>query len=411
MAWKGTAINPTGSYDKIYFNTSLSVDEVVKIIEGLNYLEMDLPSYPIYLGTTSSTLQIVKEVSEDNIIFYQIYAWDNNTQFYAGKYFDSRNGWLVEGAVDIVLSGGMNEIPGAGITIGSQNELLSSLISATPFEEDNTIKKSIVLNPIVNGIKDENVHLYPRTVITNDENGNPMKSVEFSISNEEPSEEAVDAKKMTVNGREFRFASGGGSGETLEYELTEDQKLEGAIPITSEEYDKVAEEKVSKIKIKTTSNVLTGYTIEDYFFAGIIDVPDFIPYKIYMYASFSPQGNAFGIPTISTLGVTNADGELMIILMGEMQSLRQDVKIGLSATNSEEDIIGGVFENFGFQRLYILANNDIEALDGGSSHLFATTQGIINYVAKREEAIKSYVDTKLEESVTTALSDDYTIGG
>lgn len=139
---KGTAINPTGSYDKIYFNTSLSVDEVVNIMDKLDFLDLigngSTLEYYIYANPEGKLLHIYKQLNDNNSFDYFIYLYDNSSSSQT-YYFDSSVGWKTNGVVDLQLINGLSKAPDSDYQIGQQNELLSSLISSTSFESAKEI--------------------------------------------------------------------------------------------------------------------------------------------------------------------------------------------------------------------------------------------------------------------------------
>lgn len=146
----GTAIKPTGTYDKIYLNTNLTNDEVLQIIEKLDFVPISENSNavnyayaPYILNDYSDNIVIVKMILKDpstgelllnSPTYYigQIGSDMSFTKFYWGNDGTYYDGWQdFENPLSFASVGGTTDFD--GLSVGQQNELLKDLISATPF--------------------------------------------------------------------------------------------------------------------------------------------------------------------------------------------------------------------------------------------------------------------------------------
>lgn len=125
--WVGTAV-PVGSYvEKIYFNTALSVDETVSILQGLTYTE---GLNAIFANSDSSV--VVYALNDGSV--YAIIGVINaaETLIFASQGVEGTSivkGWSLSELE--INDTGINE--SEGIPIGTENNLISDLSSITPF--------------------------------------------------------------------------------------------------------------------------------------------------------------------------------------------------------------------------------------------------------------------------------------
>ena len=146
-----TQVPNSGYVEKVYFNTELSVEEVVSLISGLIYYTLE--NQPITYSILASsdwlhTLNITNENGNYTILKYNretndlTIIWTNYE--YSG---DNLSGWreVAKNAISFEC-----EVTNTGGTfdVGAENDKLTNLISTTPFEE------TIALKPFLKGIAD-----------------------------------------------------------------------------------------------------------------------------------------------------------------------------------------------------------------------------------------------------------------
>lgn len=132
-----TVVPNSGTVEKVYFNTNLSVEEVVSLISGLIYYTLE--NQPITYSILASsdwlhTLNITNENGNYTILKYNretndlTIIWTNYE--YSG---DNLSGWreVAKNAISFEC-----EVTNTGGTfdVGAENDKLANLISITPFE-------------------------------------------------------------------------------------------------------------------------------------------------------------------------------------------------------------------------------------------------------------------------------------
>ena len=171
----GTPIPNSGLVEKVYFNTNLSVEEVVSILEsanlnynhkdffdeGLNsYLVLDCSRSGTFDESISASLHIAYVEGFYTIMFEQTLLWTN---------YPEMSGWNPEQSedfnnpIDLSMFGLQFVSNINGEAIGQENSKLSSLFSITPFtsgglfetNEDGTPNTD---KPIQTGISEERVN-------------------------------------------------------------------------------------------------------------------------------------------------------------------------------------------------------------------------------------------------------------
>lgn len=156
--WKGTPVPNTGNVEKIYFNTNLSIEEVVPILEDIyekyskggvvDLLEYDNKTLTVaHIGATPSTWYI------GDFNAPTIYFAENLNAGYSNFV-----GWnsSINGVIEV-----NNEVSG---TIDLSE--YSNLFSITPFTQSED--KNILMHPKnEDGTVNKDVNLYPRTKVGN----------------------------------------------------------------------------------------------------------------------------------------------------------------------------------------------------------------------------------------------------
>ena len=149
-AISGTPVSNKGFVGNVYFNTDMSVEEVVSLLSQLDY-NVDGTIY-IPLGSNNSTLAIQKgenyyQIStvlfQNNEGLFVIFSSVNDTDF--GVSF---KGWNPNFDGSLLFDDTtINTFENEGVTyeVGHQNELIKDLISITPFKATGGTHKFITL--------------------------------------------------------------------------------------------------------------------------------------------------------------------------------------------------------------------------------------------------------------------------
>ena len=152
--WQGTPVPNSGYVDKVYFNTNLNFDEVVKILDKLTYVSLEESEPPVdtyfVLCTSNDEEAIFIDKFSDGNYCLSTY---NEAIFvtYELPYGDSEFiGWNPFIPNSIVIN---SEVANAdlysNIPAGLENDKLASLFSTTPF-----VQEKVTLNSFLKGIAD-----------------------------------------------------------------------------------------------------------------------------------------------------------------------------------------------------------------------------------------------------------------
>ena len=390
--WLGKTINPLGTYRGIYFNKSFTLGEVFEILKQLPYKEIfGAPAYTIFNGHDSNNNYIlVLAVSEPQTRWYEIHItkrYNGEIKMYnirpsslENEYFDF--GFEVTGTLDAEDYNNGEE---------KYNDLIKTYVSAVPIRYDNSF--AIQMHPInEDGSLDKTINLFPKTRLSaiEDSDGNPVEETELELSDAEPSANAKDLKKVLLNGEEWKVSGSGGGEEVLEVDGTLVDS--GNFVLDDATNEKIVSGKIKTIVIKSVDGTnqidLTFRAIEKYV------MPDMVNLNMVMFFSI----NSLFEPTAQFLAYDITTKTLAIASSVSLEILSRKWFIGTNTVSESTEPIGSFVSYDDNSTNYILLNVDKETLQNDKN--LATTK-----------AVKAYVDTKIEESVTTALSDDYTIGG
>lgn len=133
-------ISPTGTYDSFYFNTSLSVENVVSIAQQLNYSPYDNSGevYGIFISNDlSKIIMFYHNIVTDNYFINYIQG-ENTTLLFSSSNDLSLYGW--DNSLNPINfdSSIIGTVSYGGLTVGQQNNLLTNLISPVPFLFEGT---------------------------------------------------------------------------------------------------------------------------------------------------------------------------------------------------------------------------------------------------------------------------------
>lgn len=185
--WKGTPVPNTGLVEKVYFNTALSNDEVISLLQNIEYTDHPLFKFTpiisfnaddnmgdgvcgigaIYDENSDAYMLLqmleVKPGGESNITVTTVYSSKENVNI-MNVITSTTAGWQEEVISNPVVT--LNkEVVNAynpsmqNVPSGTQNDKLSSLISTTPFEleEDEPVEEDPIddiLKPFLKEVAD-----------------------------------------------------------------------------------------------------------------------------------------------------------------------------------------------------------------------------------------------------------------
>lgn len=130
--WSGTAVPNSGLIEKIYINKNLSNEEIIKILDSLELINLESMGYPggtgylPYADSNNISFLIYKN---SDVYFINYVEGSNSTYFW-----DSNDGWKEEAVIEYTLNSN-NIIESYATQLGQtmQNDKLSLLFSTTPF--------------------------------------------------------------------------------------------------------------------------------------------------------------------------------------------------------------------------------------------------------------------------------------
>ena len=176
-SWQGTAVPNSGTLSEVYFNTALSVNEVVSLLEQLTFEKLSPSEDTLYNFILSDITQsggsIAYMVSKDpNNNAYKIFNYMNSKEF-----FSSDNGWNLESFTDtnrISFNEPINVATSfmGAYAVGAENDKISSLFSITPFVqasgEATTLEgeydgSTLVIEDISKGYAEDGKLAFPNT--------------------------------------------------------------------------------------------------------------------------------------------------------------------------------------------------------------------------------------------------------
>lgn len=156
--WIGTVVPNTGTVEKVYFNTELSVEEVTKLVSELPFIKFGADEIYI-LAQDSDKTYIVGRVSTT----YQFVIMETltNTIYWTNTIISDLNitkiGWQ-DFTNPIEINGEIDDANNAG----AENNKLTSLFSTTPFTQTETELKGYKYHQFVNGEWKELINELPK---------------------------------------------------------------------------------------------------------------------------------------------------------------------------------------------------------------------------------------------------------
>lgn len=232
--WKGTPVPNSGTLNKLYFNTNLSNEEIVNIVNSLVLIEAipGIYAYNVvngYFGTDEATFfQILIQKYEDKIIIE--YKDSNNgglQNLFTYNVDESENGWASNVVSPIIPSETPCNLRNVkyGFTIGDQNDKLSSLFSITPFEE---VQEEVTLDSWAEDIADairEKKGIEPKEEWV----GTPIPSNEMVSSLYLNTDLTIEEVKALINSVEM--VSTASDGSSVEYDILYNSTVNGTFCI------------------------------------------------------------------------------------------------------------------------------------------------------------------------------------
>lgn len=234
MSWKGTPVPNSGALNKLYFNTNLSNEEIVNIVNSLVLIEAipGIYAYNVvngYFGTDEATFfQILIQKYEDKIIIEYKDSKNGALQnLFTYNVDESENGWASNVVSPIIPSETPCNLRNVkdGFTIGDQNDKLSSLFSITPFEE---VQEEVTLDSWAKDIADA---IREKKGIESKEEwvGTPVPSNEMVSSLYLNTDLTIEEVKALINSVEM--VSTASDGSSVEYDILYNSTVNGTFCI------------------------------------------------------------------------------------------------------------------------------------------------------------------------------------
>ena len=126
--WQGTVVPNSGYVEKVYFNTNLSVDEVVNILSQLTLVNN---GYGI-VSNESETFSVI--VLQEESVF-AIVDFLTETYYFVSNDYLGFTGWNPNFNGIIEVNSNVIAQNSSGDSFGTQNNLLTNLLSTTPFTQ------------------------------------------------------------------------------------------------------------------------------------------------------------------------------------------------------------------------------------------------------------------------------------
>ena len=148
--FKGTTVPNTGHVENVYFNTEMSTEEVSKILSKVLTPENNM-EYLLYSKNSSDSYGRAIHASLQQLgdtLVYRIYSdFDSITYFSSNSYSDYGSNVTFTGwnptltnpvAINVEVMNEYSDSLGYHYSVGTNNAILSSMFSLTPFEKMNS---------------------------------------------------------------------------------------------------------------------------------------------------------------------------------------------------------------------------------------------------------------------------------
>lgn len=147
--YEGTVVPNTGTVEKVYLNTNLSIDEVKNIIGSLTYNSSNVFEHVLYNNASNNNDKIVINLGYSQG-FYFIMDYKGNIYFNTNPDADlDFIGWNPEFNGVITINSEVADVYD-GTPVGTQNDKITSLFSITPF---NLVIPEIDIKSYIEGQK------------------------------------------------------------------------------------------------------------------------------------------------------------------------------------------------------------------------------------------------------------------
>ena len=146
----GTTVPNTGYVEKVYFNTSLSVEEVVGLLSQLTYTNSTFAPMPVYglldkhYWVNNEWVDLVLCIFKFDDSTYAIVDYSNMLFYFISDTLpdmpsdEAFVGWNPDFNGEIIIEGDVTDHL-QDIPFGNENEKLTQLFSITPFEEEKPL--------------------------------------------------------------------------------------------------------------------------------------------------------------------------------------------------------------------------------------------------------------------------------
>ena len=143
--WKGTTVPNSGTVEKVYFNTNLTVEEVYNLVNSIDYDLWAIGNYCILADENFDVQLLISTTNPSEAFVIQGSIGGEDVTIFSYNFLEESeggNGWQTFNNPLTVNTTAISEVEEEGevIPLGAENSKLSSLFSITPFEEEVTLE-------------------------------------------------------------------------------------------------------------------------------------------------------------------------------------------------------------------------------------------------------------------------------